>query len=75
MNHHLLKIAVLLLLATCLICPTDYPRLNQFPEWFTVAKDATYETDHGSLSGATLRGWLTLSVTPEKPYQLRLSKP
>lgn len=23
--------------------PSDYPRINQFPEWFTVAEDATYE--------------------------------
>jgi hypothetical protein len=23
--------------------PTDYPRLNQFPEWFTVEKDADYD--------------------------------
>jgi len=22
--------------------PTDYPRLNQFPEWFTVEPEATY---------------------------------
>ena len=23
--------------------PLDYPRINQFPEWFTVEADARYE--------------------------------
>ena len=54
--------------------PTDYPRLNQFPEWFTVAKNAQYATDRGPIFGTVLRQGLPLTVTPEKPYRLKLQR-
>ncbi len=52
--------------------PEDYPRLNQFPEWFTVEKGTTYETDEGSIKGSTLRKGLPVSVTPAKPFRIRI---
>lgn len=53
--------------------PTDYPRLNQFPEWHTVEKSATYEvtTQQGenettrTLTGTTLRNGLPVVLGPE----------
>jgi hypothetical protein len=52
--------------------PTDYPRLNQFPEWFTVRKDVTYVTENAEMSGDVLRKGVDLAVTPELPYRLML---
>jgi len=53
--------------------PFDYPRINQFPEWFTVTADATYEV-RDVLSGKTtvlngkrLGEGLPLKVTPDAP--------
>jgi hypothetical protein len=37
--------------------PMDYPRINQFPEWFTVAAGKEYAvTDFGTGSRTTARG-------------------
>ncbi|HNT89363.1 MAG TPA: hypothetical protein PKL84_15985, partial [Candidatus Hydrogenedentes bacterium] len=52
--------------------PLDYPRLNQFPEWFTARAESTYLTDEGNLSGAALREGLDISITPDKPFRIRL---
>lgn len=54
--------------------PSDYARLNQFPEWFTVDKDVTYSiTTHKEgaetteiLTGAALRNGLSISTNSEK---------
>ncbi len=53
--------------------PFDYPRINQFPEWFTVTADTTYEV-RDVLSGKTtvlngkrLGEGLPLKVTPDAP--------
>jgi len=54
--------------------PSDYPRLNQFPEWFTVAADGAYESDKGEISGAELRKGIEIKVNPKEPYRLRLKK-
>lgn len=48
--------------------PEDYPRLNQFPEWFTVSKDAQYEVDASTVSGAELRNGIAVNLDPRKPY-------
>lgn len=52
--------------------PWDYPRLNQFQEWFTAAEDQTFDTDGGTLSGAELRAGLDVTTTPDQPYRIRL---
>jgi hypothetical protein len=51
--------------------PADYPRINQFPEWFTVDDDTRYlvttgdgETEH---TGAALHAGLELSVLAATP--------
>jgi hypothetical protein len=52
--------------------PADYPRLNQFPEWFTVAAVQTFESDGGDIAAADLRRGLDVAVDPKEPYRLRL---
>ena len=42
--------------------PDDYPRLNQFPEWFTVAEGATYTFQGQPCSGAALRDGLAITL-------------
>lgn len=54
--------------------PSDYPRLNQFPEWFTVAQDDLFEGKTGDVTGAALRGGLAVTVVPKKPYRLWLKR-
>jgi hypothetical protein len=54
--------------------PADYPRLNQFPEWFTVPRSATYETENGERPAATLREGLPVAVAPKAPLHLRLKR-
>ncbi|MEP0843015.1 MAG: acetylxylan esterase [Phycisphaerae bacterium] len=36
--------------------PLDYPRINQFPEWFTVDRVASYTVQHGDDAPKTVRG-------------------
>jgi hypothetical protein len=54
--------------------PEDYPRLNQFPEWFTVAEGDTFEAGSGELTGKELRQGVPVSVTPGTPFQLKLTR-
>lgn len=52
--------------------PSDYPRLNQFPEWFTVPADGVYETDDGEMTAAALRDGIEIAVAPDAPFKIRL---
>jgi hypothetical protein len=54
--------------------PADYPRLNQFPEWFTVPTDGTYTTNDGEITAAALRNGIPLRITKETPYRLTLKR-
>lgn len=59
--------------------PADYPRLNQFPEWFTVERDGIYEVSIGAaealeISGAALAGGLELAL-PESGGTLIVVRP
>ena len=54
--------------------PSDYPRLNQFPEWFPVPKNATYENEAGDVTAAELRAGIELSISPEAPFRLKLTR-
>jgi hypothetical protein len=54
--------------------PYDYPRLNQFAEWFVVEADAQYEVgrlgeEPAEISGPDLRNF-SVSITPEEPLRL-----
>ncbi|MFV2068177.1 MAG: hypothetical protein ACC645_14490 [Pirellulales bacterium] len=60
--------------AETLHLPTDYARLNQFPEWFTVAEDAGFASNAGQVTGRQLRQGLDVSVRPEQPYRMTLRK-
>ena len=42
--------------------PTDYPRLNQFPEWFTVKPEAQFSLGGAAISGEALRAGLPVKV-------------
>lgn len=48
--------------------PMDYPRINQFPEWFTADKDKSYQLAsndpglHGGFSGEDLLAGLPLEI-------------
>ena len=48
--------------------PLDYPRINQFPEWFTVASDGAYQVEVDGVtarrSAAELRAGLELDLKP-----------
>ena len=52
--------------------PSDYTRLNQFPEWFTVLPDTYYDMEIGQRTGTDLRAGLSVSLTPDKPFRIRL---
>jgi hypothetical protein len=52
--------------------PADYPRLNQFPEWFTVTLDGQYETQEGALTGLEAREGIKVSAKPGGPFQIRI---
>lgn len=63
--------------------PFDYPRINQFPEWFTVEKDAAYRIEPDGagapkeLSGRRLtEGWaVELRPGREQRWRVRLAEP
>jgi hypothetical protein len=57
---------------TIMHLPLDYPRINQFPEWFTVDLEASYRVarerqDAAVYSGKELRDGLKLEITSSEP--------
>jgi len=60
---------------TAMNLPLDYPRINQFPEWFTVAADASYRVAAPGEDGTVRRGQALvdgLSVAVEGGEEHRL---
>lgn len=58
--------------------PIDYPRINQFPEWFTVEADAKYRVSVNGdepieQSGADLISGLPLEAEPGQPLRITVS--
>lgn len=58
--------------------PLDYPRINQFPEWFTVGPLAKYEVRNGDappqvVEGAALYNF-PLALRPDSPVRLTVRK-
>ena len=59
--------------------PMNYPRLNEFPEWFAVDRQAVYEVRIGSKSpesrtGAQLEAGVFVTLRPGETVILELSK-
>ncbi|MGI6454323.1 MAG: hypothetical protein ACOX5R_01725 [bacterium] len=59
--------------------PSDYPRINQFPEWFTVEPEAAYEITINAQetltrSGRQLHEGFALAVQPDHPIYLHIRK-
>jgi hypothetical protein len=63
--------------------PADWPRINQFPEWFTAAAGTTYRVQAApaegaastrDVSGADLVRGLPLDVQPGKPTQFTVKR-
>lgn len=57
--------------------PLDYPRINQFPEWFTARSGARYEVilADGTAephTGSELTGGLPIRLTPGNELRLRV---
>ena len=55
----------------------DYPRLNQWPEWWTVKPEGSYivtmpDGSVQTLDGATVAAGLPLVLTPEVAHQVRV---
>lgn len=63
---------------TVMKMPQDYPRINQFPEWYTVAQNADYRvTSPGDgvtkiVPGRLLRDGLMIEVSPSAPVRLNV---
>jgi hypothetical protein len=61
--------------------PVDWPRINQFPEWFTVTADARYRVRPAAAgapvrehTGRELREGLPVRVGPGAPVRLRVER-
>jgi hypothetical protein len=54
--------------------PLDYPRINQFPEWFTVEPELQYELQDGS-SGKALQQSTGKELIQGVPVKLEANKP
>lgn len=57
--------------------PLDYPRINQFPEWFVVDTGRTYKVTQGwrtkTVSGETLRSGLPIKLDTRETTALRIT--
>ncbi len=60
--------------------PQDYPRINQFPEWFTIDEQADYEVavepgEQNTYSGRQLLDGLAVELTsPVAPVRLKVRR-
>lgn len=56
--------------------PMDYPRINQFPQWFTVGDDRNYSLSGGleqTLPGAVLKKGIPLKLRKNETIRIQLS--
>lgn len=64
---------------TIMQMPMDWPRINQFPEWFTVDTNETYEVNdlgqrHSTIyTGKQLLEGMELTLKEDTPYTIRVS--
>ncbi|MFH1739770.1 MAG: hypothetical protein ABIH23_12230 [bacterium] len=59
--------------------PVDYPRLNQFPEWFSVEKTGTYNLYHEDgqeteITGGVLRDGIAIQTDAKTPVHIRVKQ-
>lgn len=65
---------------TILNLPEDYPRINQFPEWFTLDQDATYSIQSnkeqliGKYEGKNLKKGFALSLSSKEQCVILVKK-
>mgnify|MGYP001319934481 FL=1 len=65
---------------TILNLPEDYPRINQFPEWFTLDQDATYSIQSnkeqliGKYEGKNLKKGVALSLSSKEQCVILVKK-
>ena len=52
--------------------PSDYPRLNQFPEWLTIRADQTYRVNGAETPGETLRTGVDASCDKDAPFKIEI---
>lgn len=52
--------------------PVDYPRLNQWQQWFTAAAEHEYASDGAAIPGAALRNGIDATAALDKPFRIRL---
>jgi hypothetical protein len=57
--------------------PDDYPRLNEWPEWYVVDPGRRYavtlpDGSQPQIGGAELTAGLPLALEPRREYQLRI---
>jgi hypothetical protein len=61
--------------------PIDWPRINQFPEWFTVDRTRAYRVQTGTLTparswpGAQLAAGIPLTVAANTPLEITVTAP
>ena len=66
---------------TILNLPVDYPRINQFPEWFTLDQDATYNIEsnqkklNGIYKGKDLKLGIKISLSANDQCIIIVKKP
>jgi hypothetical protein len=60
--------------------PLDYPRINQFPEWFVAAATKTYEVKNirqdtaKVYTGKELQEGISLKISPDEPVWLTVNE-
>lgn len=52
--------------------PIDYPRINQFPEWFVVDDRVTYQVGERSFNGAQMQSGIELNLVKDREIRLRV---
>jgi hypothetical protein len=52
--------------------PLDYPRINQFPEWFTVVAGKRYTVGGRKFSGEDLASGIPITLEPGKELRLQV---
>lgn len=52
--------------------PEDYARLNQFPEWLTIAEGKSFTAQGTEYTSAMLRTGLDIRTDKERPFRLEL---
>jgi len=52
--------------------PLDYPRINQFPEWFTVVAGKRYTVGDRKFTGKELAAGIPITLEPGKELQLQV---